>query len=533
VKQNTEKAAAGNAGPARLTALPEWKEFEQAARSASIDPSRLALISAAGIDLDISGQYASPALQEAGEALLAARDFDNGRRQLLEGAIVNPTEGRAAWHTALRAPAAIPEVAAERQRLIEFIHNADSERRWRNIVHIGIGGSDWGVRLAVAAFGYAGTWRNVHFVANIDGHAIQGGLSGFDPHDTLIVMASKSFATSETLENGQRAREWLQAAGVPDPCKQMVAITARPETAQEWGIPEANIFRLWDWVGGRFSLWSAVSLTTALAVSADVVAGMQAGAAAMDKHFAESPVPENAAVQMALSGIVNRSILSYGSLNIAPYDFRLANLVPYIQQLEMESLGKSVDLSGNPVDVPTGPAVWGMPGTDSQHTFFQWLHQGSDGAPVDFIMCAHADHGWPHHHRILLANCLAQRQALLQGKSYDEALKECLADGRPPEQAEWLAHHRVYGGGRPSNLIVLQRLSPYTLGALLALYEHKVFVQGLIWGINPFDQWGVEYGKMLASGLTRELAGTGPLGRGYDASTRYWLERLRDPCTDT
>lgn len=527
MKHNPAETATDRNGPARLTALPEWASFERAARSASVDPSRLAIINAAGIDLDTSGQYTSPALHEAGAALLAARDFDSQRRLLLEGGIVNPTENRAAWHTALRAPATQADVAAERQRLIEFIHTADSERRWRNIVHIGIGGSDWGVRLAVAAFGYAGTWRNVHFVANIDGHAIQGGLSGFDPHDTLIVMASKSFTTAETLENGQRAREWLQAAGVADPCKQMIAITARPDTAQEWGIPDAHIFRLWDWVGGRFSLWSAVSLTTALAVSADVVAGMQAGAAAMDKHFAEAPAAENAAVQMALSGIVNRSILGYGSLNIAPYDFRLANLVPYIQQLEMESLGKSVDIGGAPVDIPTGPAVWGMPGTDSQHTFFQWLHQGSDGAPVDFIICAHADHGWPRHHRILLANCLAQRQALLQGKSYDEALKQCLESGMAPERAEWLAHHRVYSGGRPSNLIILPRLSPYTLGALIALYEHKVFVQGVIWGINPFDQWGVEYGKHLASGLTRQLDGTDPPDPSHDASTRYWVERLK------
>lgn len=522
-----------SARPAGLASLPEWAQFEQAAKAARIDASRLAIINAAGLDLDISGQYASPALDEAAAALLAARNFDDARRRLLEGEVVNPTEDRAAWHTALRAPAPIPDVAAERQRLIEFTRNADSERRWRNIVHIGIGGSDWAPRLAVAAFGYAGTWRNVHFVANIDGHAMQGGLAGFDPHDTLIVMASKSFTTSETLENGLRAREWLQASGIAEPCKQMIAITARPDTAQEWGIPEANIFRLWDWVGGRFSLWSAVNLTTALAVSADVVAGMQAGAAAMDNHFAEAPLAENAPVQMALSGIVNRSIMGYGSLNIAPYDFRLANLVPYIQQLEMESLGKSVDVSGNPVDVPTGPAVWGMPGTDAQHTFFQWLHQGSDGAPVDFIICAHADHGWPEHHRILLANCLAQRQALLNGKSYDEALKECLAGGMPRERAQWLARHRVYGGGRPSNLVVLPRLSPYTLGALLALYEHKVFVQGVIWGINPFDQWGVEYGKVLAKGLTRQLAGIEPAGTGNDTSTAHWVTRLRDPCKDT
>src|SRR5690606_17288470 len=224
-------------------------------------------------------------------------------------------------------------------------------------------------------------------------------------------------------------------------------------------------------------------------------------------NFAQAPMEQNAPVQMALAGVVNRSVLGYGSLNIAPYDFRLASLVPYVQQLEMESLGKSVDLDGRPVDVPTGPAVWGMPGTDAQHTFFQWLHQGSDGAPVDFIVCQQADHGWPEHHTSLLANCLAQREALLQGKSYDAALQECLNAGVPPERAAKVAHHRVHPGGRPSNLIVLSRLSPYTLGALLAMYEHKVFVQGLIWGINPFDQWGVEYGKVLAQGITAQLSG--------------------------
>src|SRR5690606_5267502 len=203
----------------------------------------LRLLNAAGLELDLSGQYTSAELDSAAEALLAARDFDGQRRRLLEGGIVNPTENRAAWHTALRAPAALAEVTAERQRLIEFIHSADTERRWRNIVHIGIGGSDWGVRRAVAAFGYAGTWRRVHFAANVDGHAIQGALSGFDPHDTLIVMASKSFTTSETLENGLRAREWLSAAGVADPYKQMIAITARPDTAREWGIPDTHIFK--------------------------------------------------------------------------------------------------------------------------------------------------------------------------------------------------------------------------------------------------------------------------------------------------
>lgn len=509
-----------------LRDLPEWQAFENAATQSPIHVHRLRILSAAGLDVDLSGQGSSEELTQASRALLDARAFTRMRALLLDGGIVNVTEQRAAWHTMLRAPDPIEEIAAERQRLAEFVRQADSERRWRNIVHIGIGGSDWGVRLAVNAFGYAGAWRTVHFVANIDGHAMQGGLAGFDPHDTLIVMASKSFTTAETLQNGTRALEWLKAAGIQNPYEQFVAVTARPDVAEKWGIPRAHAFRLWDWVGGRFSVWSSVSLTTALAVDMDVVAGMQAGAAAMDAHFAEAPIEDNAPVQMALSGIVNRSVLGYGSLNIAPYDFRLAALVPYIQQLEMESLGKSVDLSGVRVSVPTGPAVWGMPGTDAQHTFFQWLHQGSDGAPVDFIVCREADHGWPTHHQSLLANCLAQREALLKGKTYEQALQECTDAGMSAEQAQWLAQHKVHAGGRPSNLIVLPRLSPYALGALLALYEHKIFVQGLVWGINPFDQWGVEYGKVLAQGIAEELTGAAPIDPNHDASTAHWVSVL-------
>lgn len=501
-----------------------WAAFLDQARQTPIHRGSPQLLKAPGLTLDLSAQRLSPAVLGSAQRLLQLREFDTLRTQLLAGHPVNTTEQRAAWHTALREPAPIIEVALERQRINEFARVADSERRWRNVVHIGIGGSDWGVRLAVAAFGYQGAWRNVRFVANIDGHAIQGGLAGLDPRDTLIVLASKSFTTAETLQNGQRAVEWLRAAGIGDPYQHIVAITARPEVAKAWGILPINTFRLWDWVGGRFSIWSSLGLTVALAVGTDVVAGMHAGAAAMDAHFAQTPLVDNAPVQMALAGIINRSVLGYGSLNIAPYDFRLAQLVPYIQQLEMESLGKSVGNNGETLEVSTGPAVWGMPGTDAQHTFFQWLHQGSDGAPVDFIVCQEADHGWPEHHRSLLANCLAQREALLQGKGYDTALAECVAEGVPVEQASELARHRVHPGGRPSNLIVLPRLTAYSLGALLALYEHKVFVQGVIWGINPFDQWGVEHGKVLARGILHELSGKTACESRHDASTSHWIE---------
>ncbi|WP_345796288.1 glucose-6-phosphate isomerase [Castellaniella sp. MT123] len=514
---------------APLTDLPEWKRFVVAAQTCASRTDGLDLIEAPGLMLDASGQRHSPALLAAGEALLQARGFTEQRRRLLAGEAVNVTENRAAWHTVLRSPTAPAEVLAERERMDAWVRRADAERRWRHIVHVGIGGSDWGVRLAVSAFGYAGTWRDVRFVANIDGHAIEGGLAGLDPRDTLVVLVSKSFTTSETLENGARAREWLVAAGL-DPADHLVAVTAQPERARAWGIPDTQIFKIWDWVGGRFSIWSAVSLTTALSVGSDVLAGLRMGAAAMDTHFAQAPLAANAPVRMALAGIVNRSVLGQGSLNIAPYDSRLANLVPYVQQLDMESLGKSVDQAGRPVGVPTGPAVWGMPGTDAQHTFFQWMHQGSDGAPVDFILCCQADHHWAAHHRQLLANCLAQREALMRGKTLAQARAECLSEGMTPEQADWLAPHRVHPGGRPNHLIALPRLSPYSLGALLALYEHRVFTQGLIWGIDPFDQWGVEYGKILARGIASALtpgAEVRPESAGHDVSTCHWIEQLR------
>lgn len=507
--------------------MPQWHDFKSAAQQAKLNAENLRILSAPGLQADMSAQPFSPELAAAGEALLAARRFEEARDDLLEGGVANCTEHRPAWHTMLRRPAPMSEVALERGRLLDFVQRVDTERRFRNILHIGIGGSDWGVRLAVAAFGYTGMWREIRFVANIDGHAIEGGISGIDPHHTLVVIASKSFNTAETLENARRAIEWMRGGGIANPMQQVVAVTARPELAAEFGVPSSQIFPFWDWVGGRFSLWSSVGVSAALAVGNEVVAGMLAGANAMDVHFRTAPIPENVPVQMALAGIVNRSVLGYSSLNLSVYDSRLFYLVPYLQQLEMESLGKSVNLAGQPVGVPTGPAVWGMPGTDAQHTFYQWLHQGTDGAPVDFIACRHADHGWPDHHQQLLAHCLAQREALLRGKSYDEVRAELAQTNPDSDYTDWLARHKVYPGGRPSNLLVLQRLTPYTLGALLALYEHKVFVQALIWGINPFDQWGVELGKSLTNQIRndwRSMSAGQPPAVTHDPSTQYWMD---------
>jgi len=521
-----EGAPAYLASVAPLADTAEWRAFVEAAHRADRRAGTLRVLEAAGLSVDLSTQAQSEELSAAGASLLAARDFEASRAPLLEGGIANCTENRAAWHTALRAEEPPGRVAgrvlAERDRVRAFVRHVDAEGRYDSVVHIGIGGSDWGPKLVVAALGYAGTRRQMRFVSNIDGHAIEAGLIGLDPRRTLVVVSSKSFNTTETLHNADCALRWLREAGIADPWSQVVAVTANPDAARDMGVAPERIFTFWDWAGGRYSVWSAIGLPIALALGAEALDGLLQGAAAMDVHFATAPLAANAPVQLALAGLANRNAFGYASLNIAPYDARLVHLVPYLQQLEMESLGKSVDLEGRPVTVPTGPVVWGMPGTDGQHTFFQWLHQGPEGAPVDFIICREPDHPYPEHHRLLVANCLAQREALLRGKSASVLEAELAAKETDPAHVSWLARHKTHPGGRPSTLIVLPRLSAHALGALLALYEHKVFVQGLVWGINPYDQWGVEYGKVLATGIGRELAGKAPAG-GHDASTAYWV----------
>lgn len=510
-----------------LHLLPEWANYVKAIKSATIDVNHLRLLTAAGLTVDLSMQRHNHAIQNNIEQLLLARQFKQQQQHLFAGDICNNTEERPAWHTMLRQPQPLKEVSAERNRVLEFVRRADSERRWRNIVHIGIGGSDWGVKLATGAFGYTDTWRNIRFVSNIDGHAIEAGLAGLDPHNTLIVIATKSFNTAETMENAQRALEWLTAANVENPHHNIIAITANPEAAKTWGIHEHLIFKFWDWVGGRFSLWSAIGVAAGLTVGSNVLAGLQSGAYAMDQHFLNAPIAENAPIQLAMADIANRSILGFGSRNLAVYDSRLNFLIPYLQQLEMESLGKSVDKQGVPIQVPTGSVVWGMPGTDAQHTFFQWLHQGSEGAPVDFIICQHKDHPWEQHHKKLLSHCLAQREALWRGKTEETAYLNNKEKGLSNEKAKQRAKHEMLAGGRPSNLIVLPQLTPFALGALLAMYEHKVFVQGLVWGLNPFDQWGVELGKALAEKIEKDLNQNEDSTIEHDLSTQFWINTFK------
>ncbi|MGE8657810.1 MAG: glucose-6-phosphate isomerase [Achromobacter sp.] len=509
---------------------PAWRAFAAAAATASLRGEQLRLINAPGLRLDLSAQAHSPALQEAAAALLAQQGFEAARARLFDGGEANWTERRPAWHTALRAaqpPAMVAgAVLAERERVRQFVRDADAANRYSCVLHLGIGGSDWGPRLVTRALRHGGMRREVRFASNVDSHSVADAMSRLDPHDTLVIVASKSFTTTEPLANAEVAMNWLREAGVADPIKQVVAITANVEAALNLGISPDHIFQIWDWVGGRYSLWSAIGLPVALALGNDTFDQLLAGAAAMDEHFRQAPLAENAPLQLALAGVVNRSVLGFDSLVISPYDSRLYHVVPWAQQLEMESLGKVATADGTPAGVPTGPAVWGMSGTDCQHTFFQWLHQDSAGAPVDFILCEQPDHAYARHHELLIANCLAQRAALLRGKSFEDALAETSQVEPDPARARLLAQHKVHPGGRPSSLIVLPRLEAYTLGALLALYEHKVFTQGVIWGINPFDQWGVEFGKALAKSIIRELDAPTQPAPAQDPSTRFWIDAI-------
>lgn len=519
-----------------LAASLEWRAFAQAAHGAALDAGALKVIEAAGLCVDLTMQRQSPALEAAALALLRARGLDAARQALFSGGPVNWTEGKPAWHTALRAGRTREQPdgqdrdsVCEYSRMADFVRHVDQNADFATVLHIGIGGSDWGPRLAIQAFGSPGQRRQIRFVSNIDGHAFHDAVAGLDPRRCLVVVSSKSFTTAETLHNARAAIAWLRQGGVADPSAHLAAVTANAPAARALGVPASQVFRMCDWVGGRYSVWSVAGLSIALTVGADVLIGMRAGAEAMDQHFQQAPLGANAPVQLALAGLVNCSVLGHGSLNIAAYSARLLHLVTYLQQLEMESLGKRVGGDGAAVDVPTAPIIWGMPGTDGQHTFFQWLHQSAHGAPVDFIASLQGHPDSPDAHRMLLANCLAQRQALLRGKDLEQALLD-VAHVEDPEQALTLAHHMVHPGGRPSTLIVLRQLEPRALGALLALYEHKVFVQSVVWGVNPFDQWGVELGKRLATGIERELAvpvAAGVVDWGHDASTSYWIDRYR------
>ncbi|MFN3641641.1 MAG: glucose-6-phosphate isomerase [Gemmobacter sp.] len=465
-------------------------------------------------------------------ALIAAAGVAARRDAMFEGAPINETEGRAVLHVLLRgtAGAGVPgdlaaEARATQARMAAF---ADAVRAgayggaggaFTDVVNIGIGGSDLGPAMATLALAPDHDGPRTHFLSNIDGAHAADILRGLDPARTLVLVVSKTFTTVETMTNARAVRDWL-AAGVADPAAQMVAVSSAGQKAADWGIPPERVFGFGDFVGGRYSVWGPVGLALMLAIGPARFAAFQAGGAAMDRHFRTAPMAANLPVLLALTGLWHNQVCGYPTRAVLPYDQRLARFPAYLQQLEMESNGKRVAMDGSTLARPSSPVVWGEPGTNGQHAFMQMVHQGTQVIPCEFLIAAegHEPH-LAHHHRLLVANCLAQSEALMRGRSFEAALALMTAQGLAGDEAARQARHRVFPGGRPSVTIAYRQLTPFVLGMLVALYEHRVFVEGAVLGINSFDQWGVELGKALATSLA-PLLEPGADRSGRDGSTQ-------------
>lgn len=494
---------------------------------------------AAGLYLDYAKQRASDETLSLLFDLAEEAKLAEQIRAMFAGEPINNTEGRAALHVALRAPEdarlqvggenVVPSVHEVRRRMESFCgavrggewrgHRGD---RIRHVVNLGIGGSDLGPRMAVRALRpYASDALQLHFVSNVDGADLAGTLQGLRPAETLFVICSKTFTTLETLTNAQSARAWLvdslgDEAAV---ARHFVAVSTNLSAVRAFGIDDANVFGFWDWVGGRYSLASAVGLSVMLAIGPTRFGELLSGMQAMDEHFREAPFSRNLPVLMALLGIWNRNFLGAEALAVLPYDQSLELLPDYLQQLDMESSGKSVNREGEPLPHASGPVVFGRAGTDGQHAFYQLLHQGTGLVACDFLGFARSHHELGRHHELLMANCFAQSEALAFGKSAPEVAAEGMEGP--------LVAHRSFPGERPSNTLLAKQLTPHSLGALVALYEHKVFSQGVLWGLNPFDQWGVELGKERATRLAAELAGEAGREPSHDSSTQALVARYR------
>lgn len=458
------------------------------------------------------------------------------RDAMFAGKHINLTEDRAVLHVALRGAEpgvadARAEVAGEVDAVLSAMAAfADQVRNGgytgatgkpiTDVVNIGIGGSDLGPQMAVLALAPFHDGPRSHFVSNVDGAHIHDTVEHLDPETTLFIIASKTFTTIETMTNAATARRWVEVAvGAKDAGRHFCAVSSAVDKAEKFGIPEDRVFGFWDWVGGRYSLWSAIGLPVMMAVGPDNFRKMLDGAHALDEHFRTAPLPENLPAVLGLIGYWHRAICDYPSRAVIPYDQRLSRLPAYLQQLDMESNGKGVGLDGKPVIGPTGPLVFGEPGTNGQHAFFQLLHQGTDFIPVEFIVAAVGfEPNLAGHHALLLANCFAQSEALMKGRTLAEAQAQMAKGGASQARIDEIAPHRVFSGNRPSVTIVHRQLDPFAFGRLVALYEHRVFVEAALYGINAFDQWGVELGKELATGLLPVVEGKASAA-GRDSST--------------
>ena len=474
---------------------------------------------APGVFADLSKNHWDARIEAQLLALAEQAGVLTHRNRMFNGEAINATENRAVMHWLLRHPAegaaaealapsvksSLKDVHKTLNDMLSFAEKIRADAQITDVVNIGIGGSDLGPQMAVMALqSYAVKDKRFHFVSNADGHELDAILKGLKAENTLFLVASKTFTTLDTMTNALSAKRWFEAQGGTEVSRHFAALTTNVEAAGKFGIQ--TCFGFWDWVGGRYSLWSAVGLPLAIAIGADKFREFLAGAHAMDQHFLHADPAQNLPIRLGLLDVWYRNFLHYTSRCIAPYHSALKRYAPYLQQLEMESNGKQVDQSGQALPHGTSPVLWGEPGTNGQHAFFQMLHQGTDVVPLEFVAVKNATHALPDHQALLLSNALAQAQALMVGQSDTGG-------------------HKNFTGNRPSTFILLNDLSPFNLGALIALQEHRVFVSGAVWGINSFDQWGVELGKVLAKDIHARIA-SGEVA-GLDASTAQLLQRIR------
>jgi glucose-6-phosphate isomerase len=507
------------------------------------DPDRAAALSLSFEDIlfDFSKQRLNRETLGLLVQLAEASFLPEWIQRMFDGERINVTEDRSVLHVALRRSAApfpsarldvMPEVLATRARMAEFAELLRAGKAQghhgtaiRDVVNIGIGGSDLGPKMVNQALrALAHPALGVHYVSNLDGAQLAPLLQTLDPRSTLFIVVSKTFTTQETMLNAETARNWLKAnlGDDVDLSNHFAAVSSRPERAAAFGVGPDRVFPIWDWVGGRYSLWSAVGLALMIAIGPHAFDELLAGAERMDEHFRTTPFARNLPVVMGLIGIWNTNFLGAATNAVLPYNESLKYLPSFLQQLEMESNGKSVGIAGDPVQHETCPIVWGELGNNGQHAFFQLLHQGGRLVPCDFIASVRSDYPLPGHQEALLSNCFAQSSALAFGKTEDEVRASMEKEGVAAEQIADLLPHRVFAGNQPSSTLLLKSLTPAALGALVALYEHKVFVQGAIWGINSFDQWGVELGKAVASRILPAFADPA-LASAFDSSTRALL----------
>jgi glucose-6-phosphate isomerase len=500
-----------------------------------------------GLLVDLSKNLAVEATIPLLARLAREAGVEARREAMFAGQEINTTEGRAVLHTALRADPATGsgatvggrsvdgEIQAELVRFLAFAgdvrsgrHAGAGGRRFTDVINIGIGGSDLGPAMAVQALAPYADGPRVHFVSNVDGAHLAETLKGLAPATTLALVASKTFTTQETMANARAARRWIAAGvGEAEAGRHFAALSTARDKVIAFGIDPDRMFGFWDWVGGRYSIWSAIGTSLAIAIGPERFRAFLAGGRAMDRHFRSADPERNLPLLMAMFGVLHRNGFGWPAHAVLPYDQRLARFPAYLQQLDMESNGKGVGLGGRRLTRPSGPIIFGEPGTNGQHAFYQLLHQGTDVIPADFLVAASGhEPEMADQHAMLLANCLAQTEALMKGRTLAEAKAQLAAQGMPANRIARLAPHKVFSGNRPTTTILYPRLDPATLGSLIALYEHKVFVQGVVWGVNSYDQWGVELGKELANGLLPMVEGKVPV-TGRDGSTAGLLAAIR------